>query len=103
MKTEEAAFQDRFTLTGIFSCARDPLRGASHRILQVFTAPLAAAVEGGAAVAGIRSSLPASFAESSGGGEARQIRILGETSAIPEEPERELPVPQHLRSSSGRR
>lgn len=74
-------------------CVRDSLRGASRGILQVFTASLTAAVEGGAAIAGIRPSLPASFAESSGRGEARQIRILGETPALPEEPERGLSVP----------
>lgn len=84
-------------------CFRSSLRGASRRILQIFSASLTATVERSEAVAGIRPSLPASLAKSSGGSKARQVRVSRETLAVPAEPERGLSVSQHLRSSSGRR
>lgn len=84
-------------------CFRSSLRGASRGILQIFSTPFTATVERGAAVPGIRPSLPASLAKSSRRSKAGQVRIPGETLAVSEEPERGLSVPQHLRSSSSRR
>lgn len=81
-------------------CFRSSLRGASRGILQIFSASLTTTVERGAAVAGIRPSLPASLAKSSRGSKARQVRVSGKTLAVPEKPERGLFVSQHLRSSS---
>lgn len=83
-------------------CFRSSLCGASGGILQVFTASFTATMERGEANAGIRPSLPASLAKSSGRGETRQVRIPGEAPAVLEKPERRLSVSQHLRSSSGR-
>lgn len=68
-------------------CFRSSLCGASRGILQIFSASLTAAVERGAAVAGIRPSLPASLAKSSRGSKTGQVRVPGEALAVPEEPE----------------
>lgn len=82
--------------------SRYPLRGAARGTLQILTAALAASVEGGAAVRGIRAGVPASAAGSAGGNDTAPVSISDETPVVPEEPERGLSVPQHLRAASVR-
>lgn len=69
---------------------RGTIRGTSGQFLEILAAEVAGAVAWHEGVAGIRTRLPPSGAEIAGRDEAGQIRVSGEATPLPEEPERGL-------------